>query len=250
MSLVRLNESAMNTTLHDSYWRVSAFESVTSTQSELSAKKDLKHGEVFVSEFQSAGKGRLDRKFDAVESSALLVSIYIEPKVEKDLWSAFPLLAGLSTLEALIELDENFQGTLKWPNDLLINENKVAGILVEAKEFGLIIGIGLNVSMQPSQLPVSTATSLAIEKFLILDRNIILPKILRAITRTVDLWESGSKSPFDQYRKFCSSLEKKVEISLPNGSSIRSTAIGITELGELVLASGERLSIGDVIHLR
>lgn len=250
MSLVRLNESAMNTTLHGSYWRVSTFESIKSTQSELSTKKDLQHGDVFVSEFQSAGKGRLDRKFDAVESSALLVSLYIEPKVNKDLWSAFPLIAGISLLEALFQLDKNFQGSLKWPNDLLVNEKKVAGILVEAKNFGVIIGIGLNVSMQESELPVPLASSLSIENFLELDRNIILPEILRTITRMVDLWESGSKFPFDQYRKFCATIGKSVEISLPNGRSLRSTAMGITDLGELVLENGEQLRIGDVIHLR
>jgi len=245
-----LNESAINATLRGSYWLVSIFQSVTSTQSELSGKTNLQHGDVFVTEFQSAGRGRLDRTFEAPQSSALLFSAYFEPKKNKSEWSAIPLLAGLSVTNALKKIDPKIKTTLKWPNDLLIGDRKVAGLLVEAKSGGVIIGIGLNISMTKSELPVPTATSLTLESFEELDRNLILPAILKDLAVTLDLWESGSSLPFEQYRQVSSTIGKEVEVHLPSGETLKSQAMSINEMGELILANGARVNVGDVIHLR
>ena len=245
-----LNESAMNATLRGSYWRVRVFQSVTSTQSEISVKENLQHGDVYVTEFQSAGRGRLDRSVEATSASALLFSLYLEPKRSKLEWSAIPLLAGVSLVNALKKIDESVTTKLKWPNDLLIADKKVAGLLVEAKECGVIIGIGLNVEMEKSELPVPTATSLTLEKFAELNRNIILPAILKSLSVTIGLWESGSNLPFEQYRQASSTIGREVEVHLPSGEIIKSQAMGINEMGELKLASGVRVNVGDVIHLR
>ena len=245
-----LNESAINATLRGSYWRVSVFQSLTSTQSELIGKDNLQHGEVFVTEFQSAGRGRINRTFEATESSALLFSLYLEPKRNKMEWSAIPLLAGLSLVNALSNLDEKLETNLKWPNDLLIGERKVAGILAEARPDGVIVGIGLNVEMVKSELPVPTATSLKLENFAELNRNVILSEILTNLALTIELWESGSNIGFEQYRQVSSTLGKEVEVHLPSGEIISSRATGITDVGELQLANGARVNVGDVIHLR
>jgi BirA family biotin operon repressor/biotin-[acetyl-CoA-carboxylase] ligase len=245
-----LNESAMNTTLFGSYWRVSVFQSLASTQSELIGKENLQHGDVFVTEFQSAGRGRLDRTFEATESSALLFSLYLEPKPDKLEWSAIPLLTGLSLVNALKSLDGKVATSLKWPNDLLIGDKKVAGILVEARDSGVVVGIGLNVDMNKSELPMPAATSLAIENFAELNRNVILPEILKNFALTIELWESGSSIAMEQYRQVSSTLGKEVEVHLPSGEILNSRAMGINERGELQLASGARVNVGDVIHLR
>ena len=205
-----LNESAMNATLRGSYWRVSVFQSVTSTQTELIGKENLLHGDVYVTEFQSKGRGRLDRTFEATETSALLFSIYLEPKRSKLEWSVIPLLAGLSLVNALKSLDPKVTTNLKWPNDLLIGDKKIAGVLVEATEKGVVIGIGLNVAMTKSELPVPTATSLALENFAELNRNVILPEILKQLALTTGLWESGSSIAIEQYRQASSTLGKEV----------------------------------------
>jgi len=245
-----LNESAMNATLLGSYWRVSVFQSLTSTQSELIAKENLQHGDVFVTEFQSAGRGRLDRTFEAAKSSALLFSLYLEPKRDKAKWSLIPLLSGLSLVNALTGLDEEIIVKLKWPNDLLINEKKVAGILAETNGNGVVVGIGLNVEMTKAQLPVPTATSLTLENFSELNRNVILPEILKKLATTIELWESSSTTVLEQYRNVSSTLGKEVEAHLPSGEILRSKAVGISDIGELQLASGARVNVGDVIHLR
>ena len=245
-----LNESAINATLRGSYWRVSVFQSMTSTQSELIGKDNLQHGDVFVTEYQSAGRGRLNRTFEATESGALLFSLYLEPKRNKMEWSAIPLLAGLSLVNALTHLDNKVVTNLKWPNDLLVDDKKVAGILAEARADGVVVGIGLNVEMTKSELPVPTATSLGLENFSELDRNVILSEILKSLALTFELWENGSKVLFEQYRQASSTLGKEVEVHLPSGEIITSRATGITEEGELQLASGARVNVGDVIHLR
>ena len=245
-----LNESAMNATLRGSYWRVSVFQSVTSTQTELATKVNLQHGDVFVTEFQSAGRGRLDRTFEATKSSALLFSLYLELNRPKFEWSVIPLLTGISLLTALKSLDQNVNFNLKWPNDLLIEEKKVAGVLVEARDSGVIIGIGLNVEMENSELPVANATSLALAKFGELDRNVILPELLRNLQETFELWESGSSMPLEQYRQVSSTIGQEVEVHLPSGERLKSQAVDINEIGELQLASGVLVNVGDVIHLR
>jgi len=223
---------------------------VTSTQTELAAKVNLQHGDVFVTEYQSAGRGRLDRTFEAPKSSALLFSLYLEPNRSKLEWSAIPLLTGISLLNGLKNLDKNVKFNLKWPNDLLIVEKKVAGVLVEAREIGVIIGVGLNVEMENSQLPVTNATSLALAKFSELDRNIILPAVLGTLKETFELWESGSELPLEQYRQASSTLGQQVKVHLPSGEILKSQAVNINEIGELQLASGALVNVGDVIHLR
>jgi len=245
-----LNESAINATLRGSYWRVSVFQSVTSTQTELIAKENLQHGDVYVTEFQSVGRGRLDRTFEARESSALLFSLYLKPKRSKLEWSAIPLLAGLSLVNALKSLDAKVVTNLKWPNDLLIGDKKVAGILVEARGNAVAVGIGLNVEMNKFELPVPTATSLAIENFTELNRNVLLPEILKNFALNIAQWESGLSIGIEQYRQVSSTLGKEVEVHLPSGEILNSRAVEISELGELQLANGARVNVGDVIHLR
>jgi BirA family biotin operon repressor/biotin-[acetyl-CoA-carboxylase] ligase len=147
-------------------------------------------------------------------------------------------------------LDAKVVTNLKWPNDLLIGDKKVAGILVEARANGVVVGIGLNVEMKKTELPVPTATSLAIENFAELNRNTLLPEILKNLALNIELWESGSKVGFEQYRQVSSTLGQEVEVHLPSGEILYSRAIEVNELGELLLASGDRVNVGDVIHLR
>ena len=109
------------------YWRVSVVEVTGSTQDDLAAlvaRDEAINGAVLVTEYQSAGRGRLDRTFDAPQSSALLFSLFIEPKREKNEWSILPLLAGLVSTLAISELDPRFTVELKWPNDLQIANYK------------------------------------------------------------------------------------------------------------------------------
>ena len=234
------------------YWRVSVVEVTGSTQDDLYRKVTENPPiakSVLVSDYQSAGRGRIDRTFEAPPSSALLFSFYIEPKVEKDEWSFLTLLAGISVREALATLDNKVAIEIKWPNDLLINDRKVAGMIAQSTPKGVIIGIGINVEMSEVELPVSGATSLSIEKFSELNRNRLLATILNHFEINLQMWELG-QSFLPQYRNHCSTIGSEVEVTLPGGVTLQSKALDISDSGALLLESGEQITVGDVVHLR
>jgi BirA family biotin operon repressor/biotin-[acetyl-CoA-carboxylase] ligase len=234
------------------YWRVSVVDITESTQVDLlqlvSSNQALSK-RVIVSEFQSAGRGRLDRNFEAAPMSALTFSMYIEPKVDKSEWSFLTLLTALSVREAIGFLESETRIDIKWPNDLLINEKKCAGIIAQATDKGVVIGIGLNVGMNQSEIPVPTATSLAIEGSSELDRNLILGAILNHFEVNLQIWELG-KSFIAEYREASVTIGADVEVTLPGGKVIKSKATGVSDAGELLLESGEAVTVGDVVHLR
>ena len=125
---------------------------------------------------------------------------------------------------------------------------KVGGILCEVHGDGIIIGIGLNVSMREEQLPVPTASSVLLTLGSAPDRNLLLPAILKEIAFNLAEWESG-EDLIDDYLDSSATMGKKVSVKLPDGSSIEGTAAGISSNGELLLDSGEIISVGDVLHL-
>jgi BirA family biotin operon repressor/biotin-[acetyl-CoA-carboxylase] ligase len=204
---------------------------------------------ILASEYQSNGRGRLDRSFEAAAHSALTFSIYIEPKVEKEEWSFLTLLAGVSVHEALHTLDPQIQVDVKWPNDLLIGEKKFAGMIAQATAKGVVIGIGINVGMSAEELPVENATSLAIEGFAILDRNAILAAIINHFEINLEMWEND-QSFLAQYRAASVTIGRDVEVTLPGGEVIKSRAIDISNTGGLMLENGSEITVGDVVHLR
>jgi BirA family biotin operon repressor/biotin-[acetyl-CoA-carboxylase] ligase len=239
---VELDQSSINHAVTDSYWSVKVVETIDSTQSALKLASP-RHGDVIVTNFQSAGRGRLDRSFEADKGSALLFSAYVIPQRESSEWGFIPLLVGLSVAEVL-----GIEFFTKWPNDILSDLGKVGGILCEVHGDGIIIGIGLNVSMTAEQLPVPTASSVLLTLGSAPDRNLLLPAILKEIAFNLAEWESG-EDLIDDYLDSSATMGKKVSVKLPDGSSIEGTAAGISSNGELLLDSGEIISVGDVLHL-
>ena len=246
-----LDEAEINSRVAP-YWRVSVVELTGSTQNDLLQLVESNNaldGQVIATEFQSDGRGRLDRTFQAPAQSALLFSFYIKPRKERSEWGFISLIAGLSLVRAITTIDTAMNVSLKWPNDLIINEKKCAGIIAQTTNEGIVIGIGLNVSMTPNELPVSTATSLAIEGSTITDRNLLLSHLLNTFAELFEAWEEGSEL-LDEYASASSTIGKKVRIELPGGENLEATVARISHTGELVLDDGRHVSAGDVIHLR
>jgi len=236
------------------YWRVSVVDVTGSTQTDLAESvhsNSANDGEVLIANFQSAGRGRLDREFVAAPSSAILFSLYKKVKRPRAEWNFLALLTALSIAEALTSIDANQEIKVKWPNDILLNEKKIAGLLSQATDNGVIIGVGLNVSMREDELPVDTATSLILEGFSEVDRNVIIKKILQVFEKHFMLWEIQGSAPFiSAYEKICSSLQQKIQIILPNEDSKEAEATGISPLGELLLRDGSLVNSADILHLR
>jgi len=220
-----------------------------STQNDLSAKVrsgNSKHGEVLVAEFQSSGRGRLERSFEAPPQSALLFSFFVCPTRDSD-WGFLPLIAGLAVSKAInTKLDSN----LKWPNDVLINEKKVSGLLSEKiNDEGVVIGIGINVNLTTDDLPVPSATSLAIEGWANCDRNELLVAVLTNFANLFDRWNTFDETLLDEYEATSSTIGKKIEVVGADGGRRKTSAHGLDPSGALIIDGGQLLSVGDVIHI-
>jgi len=233
------------------YWRVSVVDLTTSTQIDLADLANAgvaTNGDVLAAEFQSAGRGRLDRKFQAPAGSALLFSFYITPKRNRSDWGFLTHLAALCMSE-IISDDLNTSVSLKWPNDILIADKKVCGLIAQATTDGIVIGIGLNVAMSPAELPVATATSLAIAESDQLDRNQILIQFLERFSLRFLDWDAG-RDFIDEYSKVCATLGCDVQIEVAGRENRIGFAQSITASGALILADGFEVNVGDVVHLR
>jgi BirA family biotin operon repressor/biotin-[acetyl-CoA-carboxylase] ligase len=225
-------------------------ELTTSTQDDLANKitaGDAKSGDVIVANYQSAGRGRLDRTFLAPPSTALLFSLYLHPQRLRDDWGFLPLLAGYSIADTLRKISADV--SIKWPNDLLIDELKVGGIISTVAGSGVIIGIGINVSSTVTELPVETATSLSLAGVDKLDRNFLLPLLLNALEKDFTAWDEG-ESFLVKYSRLSATQGREITIVGPSESTIRSRAKSFDEQGQLLLEDGQAVSVGDVVHLR
>jgi BirA family biotin operon repressor/biotin-[acetyl-CoA-carboxylase] ligase len=261
-----LNERALNHALvrPGGLWReIRVVAETGSTNTELAAlaRAGAGPGLVVVAEAQTAGRGRLDRAWTAPPRSGLAFSVLLpqEDSVTRLGW--LPLFAGVAVVSALrgfaeiegVPRGRMAEATLKWPNDVLVGERKLAGILAERVENGVIIGIGLNVSLRPDELPVPTATSLAIEAAPA-DRDPVLRAILRELAARHTEFRSGGEGALrESYKALCATLGRQVRVELPGGSILTGEACDIEEAGRLVVraADGEHLlSAGDVIHVR
>ena len=232
------------------YWRVSVVDLTASTQDDLANKitaGDGKSGDVIVANYQSAGRGRLDRTFLAPPSTALLFSIFLAPQRSREDWGFIPLLAGFSVANTLRKVNADI--LIKWPNDLLINEKKVGGIISTAVGQGVIIGIGVNVSTTIAELPVENATSLSLAGVSKLDRNFLLPLLLNSFEKDFTQWDQG-ESFLDLYSALSATQDREITITGPSEITIQSRAVSFDEQGRLHLADGQIVTVGDVIHLR
>jgi BirA family biotin operon repressor/biotin-[acetyl-CoA-carboxylase] ligase len=242
-----LNADAIAGALASGYWRVSVIDEIDSTQNYLRISNP-KPGDLITAEYQSAGRGRLDRKFDATKSSALLFSFYIEPAIAiKDL-GFLSLLVGASVTNTLNEMTKSESFKCKWPNDIVFGDRKIAGLLAEKFGSGVIVGVGINVSTSEEQLPVPHASSIFLATGTGLDRNLLLVKILKDLESALKGWESG-KDLTSAYRKLSATLGREVRVELPGGSIVEAIARDIDSTGALHLDNGQIITVGDVIHL-
>jgi BirA family biotin operon repressor/biotin-[acetyl-CoA-carboxylase] ligase len=213
-------------------------EETTSTQSDLIS--DFSPGRVLIAEYQSAGRGRLDRKFIVPPRKGLTFSFCIDA-IEDIGW--IPLLTGLAVADAI---DENLNGKLveiKWPNDLLVNKKKLSGILSERVEGGVVVGVGINIFQTKEELPIEESISLSMVTEV--DREKLLIDILNKIGETFSNFANAK----NHYRSKCGTIGKLVKASLPNGEIIEDIAIGVSNEGSLLLNSRE-ISVADIVHLR
>jgi BirA family transcriptional regulator, biotin operon repressor / biotin---[acetyl-CoA-carboxylase] ligase len=219
------------------------------------AREGVAEGLVVVAEHQTAGRGRLDRAWKTPARAALTFSVLLRPTLAAAQWPWLPLLTGLAVGGTLREV--GFDAGLKWPNDVLVGDRKVAGILLERVESpagpAAVVGVGLNVDTSAAELPVESATSLALEGEAP-DRTDLLAALLRRLWREYAAWQGGGADELRaSYARTCVTVGRDVRVALPGGDALTGRATGIDAGGRLTVraAGGETaVGAGDVVHVR
>jgi BirA family biotin operon repressor/biotin-[acetyl-CoA-carboxylase] ligase len=166
-----------------------------STQDVVRADPDLPEGAVAVTEHQTAGRGREGRRWEDVAGTSLLLSVVLRPPAVAPA-EQLALVAGLAVAQAIEA--RGHRATVKWPNDVLVDGRKVAGVLLEASEGIVACGIGINVSQRGDQLPPETrvpAGSLAETLGCEPDRVTLLVDLLELLERLYDGWLAAGLEP-------------------------------------------------------
>ena len=218
-------------------------------------------GQVLVAEEQTAGRGRMGRTWVSEPGAALTFSVLLRPAaVPQARRGWLPLLTGVAVAAAVRSVAA-VPAVLKWPNDVLIGEGKVAGILAEQSGDAVVVGVGINVSTPLSAVPASAsglpATSLVAEGADVA-RDALLIGVLRELERRYlafradpDPARSGIQA---SYRGLCATIGRPVRVELPGDRVLVGTAEDVDADGRIVIREGETsvqaVSAGDVIHLR
>lgn len=158
----------------------------------LLAGSGLPEGAIAVADFQTGGRGRTGRPWIAPRGTALLASVLLHPPADRHL-PELSLVAALATAEA-VEVETNLAAQVKWPNDVMVNRRKVAGILCELSEGVVVVGIGVNVNQSRDDLPPDARTPPASLRTLTgttYDRAALLASLLVRLERMYDAWRIG-----------------------------------------------------------
>jgi BirA family biotin operon repressor/biotin-[acetyl-CoA-carboxylase] ligase len=206
---------------------------------------------------QTAGRGRLGRAWHAPPGTSLTCSLVLRPPAASAVLSLLPLLTGLALVEAVEILRPGTDAALKWPNDLLLEGRKAAGILVEsACEGAVIIGIGVNVDWRGVERPPGRpdAISIAEATGCDVDRWDVLATLLGTFTARYRGWHLQPSGFLADYTQRCATLGRTVRVTTVRGSVVSGRADAIDHDGALVIGLPDshtvRVTAGDVEHVR
>ncbi|GAA5067961.1 biotin--[acetyl-CoA-carboxylase] ligase [Nocardia callitridis] len=233
-------------------------ESTGSTNADLIARAadpGIDHA-VLLSEAQEQGRGRHARTWVSPPRAQISMSMLVRlPGIAPEALGWLPLLTGVAVVDAL-RASAGVDAKLKWPNDVLIDGRKVAGILAEVAVSGsdpvVVIGVGVNVSLTEFELPVPHAISLVMANEKVADRTLIVESLLGEFTRHFTAWRDtgwASTELAAAYRARCATIGMRVRAELPGGQSITGIADDVDQAGRLLVGE-HALSAGDVTHLR
>ena len=238
--------------------RVDVVAATGSTNADLAAaaRAGEPPGAVLITEYQSAGRGRRDRSWTAPPGSGLAMSVLLGPPPGAA-WTWLPLTAGVAVVQGLTRIAP-VDCVLKWPNDVLIGGRKVCGILAERVDTpagpACVVGMGINVAMREVDLPVPTATSLALESPTGPPaRTEVAGAVLDELAAALARWTANPGAVAADYRRSCATVGREVTVALAAGRVLRGRAVDVDRDGCLLVdtAGGrEVIGAGDVVHLR
>lgn len=209
------------------------------------AADGAKDGTCEVAGEQTAGRGRHGRSWVSAPGAGLWSSTLLAEGADP---ARTPILAALAVVDAF-RAREGPEVSIKWPNDVLTADGrKIAGILAERCERGVVVGIGINLAHTAQELPTAIATSWVQETGSVPDRSVLLAALLSALYTRV---RQGWVDALAEYRERCITLGRQVRVHLPGGEEWVGEALDIDSDGHLVVRQGQNLRTviaGDVVH--
>ncbi len=229
----------------------------TNLQARLLAEQGAEDGTVVIADQQSSGKGRMGRYWVSPAGVNLYLSVILRPDIQLRNATQMTFLTAVAVAEA-IEASGEFSPQLKWPNDVLLGDKKIAGLLNELNAeteqiHFMILGIGVNLNMTEEQFPAnlrSPATSLLVAGGEVVPRLDFARNLLQRIDHLYALYlDQGFAPILSGWEKRCNMLGKKVEVDYQH-SRLTGTVKGLDDAGALLLqlpnGAEERVLAGDV----
>ena len=204
------------------------------------AKDGAEHGTLAVAEFQSAGRGRFDRRWEAPEGSSIMMTLLLRPEFSPQYASMLTLVMGMAVAQAAEEL--GFNVSIKWPNDIVISKKKICGILTEmSTEIDyinhVVIGVGINVNQDtfPDDIK-ETASSLKMELGKRIKRSGLIAAVMKIFEKYYEIFqETEDLSGLQElYNSMLVNKDREVKVLEP-GNEYKAYAIGINQTGELIV---------------
>ena len=199
---------------------------------------------VVVADTQSEGRGRNGHAWTSPPGVGLYASLILRPAVSVDRVPMMTLLAGVAAAEAIRSLS-GLDAALKWPNDVLVNLHKVAGILCEASfppgdaKPVVVVGLGVNVNTPPQALPkrpLFPASSLAAESGRLHDRDALLGLWVERSRHWMGVLENGGAAELvERWRALDALSGRRLSVNVPDGAAVAGTECGVDEEGRLLL---------------
>jgi BirA family biotin operon repressor/biotin-[acetyl-CoA-carboxylase] ligase len=212
------------------------------------ARAGAADGLVVVADHQRAGRGRLGRTWSAPPGASLLMSLLLRPDLDVDDRHLVVVAAAVAMVEA-VAARTGVEAGLKWPNDLLVGDRKLAGILAEAEGDAVVVGIGVNVDWPevPPELE-GIATACNLEGGRPTTREELLATFLGRYERHLADLDGARRA----YRERLATLGRTVRVELASGTFV-GTAVDVDDHGHLLVDVDGRIeavTAGDVVHLR
>jgi BirA family biotin operon repressor/biotin-[acetyl-CoA-carboxylase] ligase len=239
-------------------WRVEHFGEIDSTNTyvvERVRTDDPPEGLVAVADYQSAGRGRLDRRWESPPGTALLCSLLLRPDLAPESLQLVVAVVALSVRAALVRLT-GLRADLKWPNDLIVGDRKLAGLLAEIVESdgALAVIVGLGVNLTDAGPPDAGATSVRRETGLTVAPRALLDIVLEEVETRRDGLDSdeGRRALHQEYEAALATLGQTVRVTSP-GEIVVGRATGVDASGRLLVevdGASRVFDVGDVVRVR
>ncbi len=238
-------------------WRVEHFDEIDSTNTYLKEQvgEEEAEGLVALADFQSSGRGRLDREWVSPPRASLLCSILLRPRLDASQLQLVVAAVALATRTALERLC-GLRPQVKWPNDLVVGENKLAGLLAEVVEtssgFAVVVGLGVNLTYEGPE--GVRATSVRSETGVTIVARALLDIVLEEIEpRRAQLDSNEGRATLrGEYTRALATLGHSVRVEQHNASLV-GVARGVDDAGQLLVEVDgvvRTFGVGDVVHVR